>query len=294
MLRRATLLVALLFVGVACTVPVRFSRQTYGPRSSVVLPPSPGTSPLTAELRYEAPILRGLLRARGDCRLGQRRPVTREYYQRREPHAGLSVAALVVGAALGVGSVALLSSADEMSNQKTCSEPHAIKCNSPREDTVLLGTLGVLGSAGLMGGSLWGLADHQHSQLLRSEPEPDEIVETTKTVVCDPSSLGERLVSATLGTQLVGTTVTHADGSFTLVIPAELQGTLVVILSEEVGAVSGMRLGEVSVSPDISRHSSTRHPPVAPPRRTHDDSPSLGAAFGEMERLERSREGVAR
>jgi len=257
-LRRTTTLLALLLVAVACTVPVRFSRQSYGPSSSVVLPPNPGASPLTAELRYEAPILRGLLTPRQDCRLAQRRPVTREYYQRREPHAGLSAAALLVGAALGVGAVALLSSADEMSDQKTCSEPHAIKCNSPREDTVLLGTLGVLGSAGLMGGSLWGLADHQSSQLVRSEPEPDEVVETTKTVVCDQTSLGGRLVSAILGTQLVGTTVTHSDGSFTLVIPAELQGTLEVILSEEVGAVSGMRLGEVSVSPDISRHSSTR------------------------------------
>ncbi len=214
------------------------------------------------DFTFEQGVVRGHVGWTYDCRNVVVRKQITEEIQTKQPNHGAGALATVAGVGLGALSVGLLSSADTLSDVQTCStdsDGH-YSCSSPRQDATVLGVVGVLSSAALIGTGLATFGSKTTSSVVASAPaEP-----VVSRVVEGKMACGNRPISG-LGLSLfragerVASSTTNAEGEVAFAIPADLTGGLVVTVDAVPAPISVIRVGDIVGSVQVEP---TKQPPT--------------------------------
>ena len=200
------------------------------------------------DFTFEAGVVRGRVGWTYDCHSTVVNKQITEEIQVKKPNHSAAVAATVIGAGLGALSVGLLSSLDTFSDVETCStdsDGH-YSCSSPREDATVLGAVGLLSSATLVGAGVVTFGSKTTSSIVSSEPaEPVVARVHNEKVACGTRPILGLGLSLFRGTERVAASTTNADGEVAFAVPTNVTGGLVAIVDAVPAPISIIRAGDI-------------------------------------------------
>lgn len=215
-----------------------------GAESRRVLGPEARDSALEAEFSYAAGVVQGSVRWSSNCREALMRSENIEVWHSKQPNYGAGAGALVAGAALALGSGALLANAPNYSDRpQSCDAEH---CTSPREAAIGLGITGAIVSLVAVSAGLSTFAMKSERTRGESLPQPDALVAVTRRhVPCGRGAVAGIGVSLFRANERVAASVTNSDGRVALAVPADVSGELSVVVDGVPPEAARAREGEV-------------------------------------------------
>lgn len=214
----------------ACVTTTHYERTRVGGMERLMVPPSSGKSALLAHIAYEAPILRARLAYRSDCRMGHGRATYTDVIAHNEPHYTAATGALLGGAAVGVGSVALLGVAEGLSDTRDCDDTDSWWCQSPQARTRSISVGGLVVALVGVGSGLYTFVSRPSTTVVGTSRHPTQLAVEPGLVVCGTEPLEGYVISARLGFLRVAEEQTDDQGVAELEIPANIHGKLTIVL----------------------------------------------------------------
>ena len=207
-----------------------------------------GLPSIMGDFTAEPGLVRGHVAWTSDCERAIVNQQVTDEIKVEKPNIGAAVGVTVLGAGIGALSAAVISGADSLSDEQTCStdiEGH-YSCSSPRQNAIGLGVVGVITSAALVGTGLVTVASKQRTSIVTTEPAPPSVSRVTREHVnCGDQpvrSLGLALKRADV---TVAASSTNADGEVAFAVPPTISGELSVVVDAVPPPLANIRVGDV-------------------------------------------------
>lgn len=215
-----------------------------GAESRRVIAPESRDSALAGEFSYAAGVVQGNLHWSSNCREALMQSESIEVWHSKRPNYGAAVGAFVAGAALAVGSGALLANAPNYSDYPQRCDDNS--CSSPRDVAIGLGITGAIVSLVAVSAGVTTFASKSERTRGESIPQPDTVVEVTRhDVACGRGAVAGVGVSLFRADERVAASVTNSEGRVALAVPAEVSGELSVVVDSLPAEMARAREGDV-------------------------------------------------
>lgn len=236
--------------------------QTYSTRpigqEEVVFESSRGLPSVMGDFTYEKGVVKGHVGWTSDCRRAVVSKQVTETIETREPNYGAGVGAVVLGAAAGLLSGALLSDAPSYSNvNDECSTDSNgnYSCSSPQERAVAVGVLGALTSAACVFTGLGTFATKTTTSITDSVAAPPVVSRVVKeNVSCGSQPIQDLGLALLRSNDRIAFSTTNAGGEVAFAVPPNVTGHLMVVVDSvppPIGSIHvGDLIGSVQVAPE--------------------------------------------
>ncbi len=241
-------LVSLLLTPLGCmTTTTRYVTRGTG-QQELLMESGQGLPSIMGDFQAEPGLVRGHVGWTSDCRRAIVRQQITEEVKVDKPNNSAAIAATAIGAGVGAIAMGMLSSADQFSDEKTCSTDSqgGYSCSSPRDNAIGFGVVGVITSVALMTTGAVTFASQPTSHVMSSQPAPSIVSRVTQEhVACGDhpvQGLGLSLLRAGVG---VAASSTNANGDVAFAVPPTITGGLVVVVDSVPPPLANIRVGDV-------------------------------------------------
>jgi len=209
---------------------------------------SRGLPSIMGDFTTEPGLVRGHVSWTSDCQRAIVNQQVTDEIKDEKPERGAGVGLAILGVGIGALGAGAVSSADQFSDEQTCSTDlnGNYTCSSPRDSVIGLGAVGLITGAVLAATGVVTMAARPRTSIVSTETAPPAVSRITEEhVVCGNTpveNLGLALVRA--GTTIAASS-TNADGDVAFAVPPTLSGGLVVVVDAVPPPLANIRAGDV-------------------------------------------------
>jgi hypothetical protein len=213
------------------------------------------------DFTYAQGVVKGHVGWTNDCRRAVVSKQVTETIETRKPNYGAGVGAVLLGAAVGALSGALLSEAGSLSDvddQCSTDDNGNYSCSSPRERAYGFGVAGGLSSAALVFGGLTTFTARSKSQVTDSEAAPPVVSRVVKeNVSCGSQPIQDLGLALLRSGDRVAYSATNAKGEVAFAVPSNVTGNLMVAVDSVPPPIGSIHVGDVIGSVQVEPEATT-------------------------------------